>query len=416
MVWMPNEFTGAQPALGDAELLGIDDPSAMSAHERPYFRYTTASAQDATAAAGAAATAPNAEPYAMVKARESSPAHFAIRHSPVVSESAPAAAADSSRYNPDALRLLSETLAPLINASSSPGTSLSLTPASASSSSAGPNVVPSSHGGSAGGAVGEERVGENAFREGDSRQEGVLPSGMGVGVLKLTWSWEEWILGLGIGAAAIGFAVTLVTSATGARLGPGRNMSAVMAPAGSAVGGGAVSEAAASGSVLSGDLLAGGGGAAAAGKGDARGGSLNEGSMAPVMVLGEEQGVGVGGAQGKNVPFYLREAKPGVIELSATTLPHVLRLRPTLVMFYAPWCPYCQRMEGAWAALAEKLHQEGFNVQVARVDAYRYPELTDKYKIPGFPTLMLFNGERPMATHRGRRSLEALFTFVEKHF
>ncbi|CAI5458215.1 unnamed protein product [Closterium sp. Yama58-4] len=111
-----------------------------------------------------------------------------------------------------------------------------------------------------------------------------------------------------------------------------------------------------------------------------------------------------------------REAKPGVIELSAATLPHVLRLRPTLVMFYAPWCPYCQRMEAAWAALAEKLHQESFNVQVARVDAYRYPELTDKYKIPGFPTLMLFNGERPVATHRGRRNLEALFSFVEKHF
>ncbi|CAI5984262.1 unnamed protein product [Closterium sp. NIES-65] len=176
-------------------------------------------------------------------------------------------------------------------------------------------------------------------------------------------------------------------------------MSAVVAPGGRAVSGVVLNEAAAaSGSVLSGDLLAGGDAAAA-----------------PVMVLGEEQMVGVG-ETGKKVPFYLREAKPGVIELSAATLPHVLRLRPTLVMFYAPWCPYCQRMEAAWAALAEKLHQESFNVQVARVDAYRYPELTDKYKIPGFPTLMLFNGERPVATHRGRRNLEALFSFVEKHF
>ncbi|CAI5988071.1 unnamed protein product [Closterium sp. NIES-64] len=225
-------------------------------------------------------------------------------------------------------------------------------------------------------------------------------------------------------------------------------MSAVVAPGGRAVSGVVLNEAAAaSGSVLSGDLLAGGDAAAA-----------------PVMVLGEEQMVGVG-ETGKKVPFYLREAKPGVIELSAATLPHVLRLRPTLVMFYppccpyrqrmeaagwhdhsvrptlamfyapccpycqrmgarsvllflclhslvlrrlkawmlsaavpvpalpshslspflpfffppscvspvprptlvmfyAPWCPYCQRMEAAWAALAEKLHQESFNVQV----------------------------------------------------
>ncbi|CAI5534123.1 unnamed protein product [Closterium sp. Naga37s-1] len=125
-------------------------------------------------------------------------------------------------------------------------------------------------------------------------------------------------------------------------------MSAVVAPGGRAVSGVVLNEAAAaSGSVLSGDLLAGGDAAAA-----------------PVIVLGEEQMVGVG-ETGKKVPFYLREAKPGVIELSAATLPHVLRLRPTLVMFYAPWCPYCQRMEAAWAALAEKLHQESFNVQVA---------------------------------------------------
>ena len=54
--------------------------------------------------------------------------------------------------------------------------------------------------------------------------------------------------------------------------------------------------------------------------------------------------------------------------------------------------------------------------QVARVDAYKYPELASRYKIQGFPTLVLFEGGEPVGVHRGRRTLDALFAFVDKFF
>lgn len=49
------------------------------------------------------------------------------------------------------------------------------------------------------------------------------------------------------------------------------------------------------------------------------------------------------------------------------------------------------------------------------MDAYQYPELARKYSIPGFPTLMLFEGEKPVAVHKGKRDVGTLLEFVAKH-
>ena len=50
------------------------------------------------------------------------------------------------------------------------------------------------------------------------------------------------------------------------------------------------------------------------------------------------------------------------------------------------------------------------------MDAYKYPELASRYKIQGFPTLMLFENGEPVGIHKGRRTLDALFSFVDKFF
>lgn len=60
--------------------------------------------------------------------------------------------------------------------------------------------------------------------------------------------------------------------------------------------------------------------------------------------------------------------------------------RPTLVFFYAPWCPYCTRMKAEWAALASKKHP----FDVVAVDAARYKALAEEADITGFPTIRMY--------------------------
>nr|CAD7609070.1 unnamed protein product [Timema genevievae] len=58
-----------------------------------------------------------------------------------------------------------------------------------------------------------------------------------------------------------------------------------------------------------------------------------------------------------------------------------------LVMFYAPWCAHCKRLEPVWAHVAQNLHNT--NIRVGRVDCTRFTSLATEFSVSGFPTIML---------------------------
>ncbi|MEL6442502.1 MAG: thioredoxin [Cyanobacteria bacterium J06621_8] len=65
---------------------------------------------------------------------------------------------------------------------------------------------------------------------------------------------------------------------------------------------------------------------------------------------------------------------------------------PVLVDFYATWCEPCQMMSPI-------LEQVGANfrdrLQVVKIDSDKYPNLTAKYEVRAFPTLVLFKNGQP---------------------
>ncbi|KAG0601942.1 hypothetical protein M758_11G149800 [Ceratodon purpureus] len=105
----------------------------------------------------------------------------------------------------------------------------------------------------------------------------------------------------------------------------------------------------------------------------------------------------------------------GVVELSSYTFNDTIKKRPTFVMFYAPWCPHCQRLHPIWTQLAGVLSKKGYNVQLAIVDATKHSRLADKYEVPGFPTLIMFKDGKPVGRHRGARDIDTLISFIDKN-
>ena len=107
----------------------------------------------------------------------------------------------------------------------------------------------------------------------------------------------------------------------------------------------------------------------------------------------------------------LGKAGGGVLELTPDTFEGVLRdNKRVFVEFYAPWCPYCKKLEPMLDALPGKL---GGKTRVARMDVDHYGEYAQRFGVNGFPTLVLFLDGVPAGQHVGLVDEETLLRFAK---
>jgi len=88
------------------------------------------------------------------------------------------------------------------------------------------------------------------------------------------------------------------------------------------------------------------------------------------------------------------------------------------VKFFAPWCGHCKRMAPTWEQLAEA-YKDAKDVKIAHVDCTvdgnANRALCDGQGVNGFPTVILYKDGEKVEEYAGKRELEALKAFVEKH-
>uniref|UniRef100_A0A6C0CUN7 Thioredoxin domain-containing protein n=1 Tax=viral metagenome TaxID=1070528 RepID=A0A6C0CUN7_9ZZZZ len=89
--------------------------------------------------------------------------------------------------------------------------------------------------------------------------------------------------------------------------------------------------------------------------------------------------------------------------------------RPTLVLFYANWCPHCQMFEPTWKELSKKMGKNR-KLQMAQVEYADMDYVPKKYKkIRGFPTIQMMKGGKVLSEFNDIRTMDALEVYIKRY-
>ena len=84
----------------------------------------------------------------------------------------------------------------------------------------------------------------------------------------------------------------------------------------------------------------------------------------------------------------------------------------TFTFFKMNGCPHCVKMEPEWSRF-KAMNSTGIETQ--ELEASKDAALAKKYKVKGFPTLLMVQNGKVLETYSGDRTAEGFNSFAEKH-
>lgn len=104
---------------------------------------------------------------------------------------------------------------------------------------------------------------------------------------------------------------------------------------------------------------------------------------------------------------YLKEG----FESSSSTFENDLTDDTKLVLFYADWCGHCKKFKPIWEETAKEINKGGkkimISVNVGEKDDMS-GKISEKYKVDGFPTVVIFTNGKMSGSYDGPRTKEGM--------
>lgn len=112
--------------------------------------------------------------------------------------------------------------------------------------------------------------------------------------------------------------------------------------------------------------------------------------------------------------FYSKYLKEGFEATPENIEQYIKNEKPALVLFYADWCGHCNKLKPTWETAVESAKEKGLTmikINVGGNDSdseetkMKNAEISKKYNIDGYPTIILFKNGKP-TPYEGPRTVD----------
>lgn len=108
------------------------------------------------------------------------------------------------------------------------------------------------------------------------------------------------------------------------------------------------------------------------------------------------------------------EGQSEVLHLTANDFKQALRNKKhVLVVFYSPWCKYCENMKTEFYKAANEFKNDP-NVEFAAVDCTKEKTLCDENGVKGYPTLRYYSYYNNTSYYKGNRTEQDFVMYMKE--